>query len=194
MVFDPRGPYPPVMETKPTILAGVVGFVFSAIVLPLQTGCVAEGHTHTSASVHADVVLDDDDYVYYPEYEVYYSSRHRNYVYLDGRTWVRRPAPSGISVDVLLASPSVHVDFHDAPARHHDRVIRTYPRNWRPSGHNHGPRDNDRRRDRRNDRDDDRDHDRRDGRRSHYQGDPDYGLENPDRVMPRNFHFVAGVC
>jgi len=34
--------------------------------------------------------------------------------------WVSRPAPMGVSADVLLASPSVKMDFHDSPANHHE--------------------------------------------------------------------------
>jgi len=78
-----------------------------------------------------------DDYVYYPGYEVYYSSNRHNYVYRDGRNWVTRPAPPRVSVDVLLASPSVQMDFHDAPAQHHSTMIKSYPKNWRPTAPAH---------------------------------------------------------
>jgi hypothetical protein len=77
-------------------------------------------------------VVVQDDYVYYPAYEVYYSSRRHDYRYRDGSVWVTRPAPPRVSVNVLLASPSVRVDFHDAPERHHESVAHNYPRNWAP--------------------------------------------------------------
>ncbi len=66
--------------------------------------------------------LVQDDYVYYPGYQVYYSSNRRQYIYQDGRSWVSRPAPPRVSVDVLFASPSVRLDFHDSPAIHHARL------------------------------------------------------------------------
>ena len=75
-----------------------------------------------------------DDYVYYPAYQVYYSSYRRQYVYLDGHSWVSRPAPRRVSVDVLFASPSVKVNFHDAPANHHAATVRMYPKDWTPQG------------------------------------------------------------
>ena len=68
--------------------------------------------------VEAGVVV-QDDYVYYPGYQVYYSSNRRQYIYLEGRSWVSRPAPPRVSVDVLFASPSVRLDFHDSPSIHH---------------------------------------------------------------------------
>jgi hypothetical protein len=34
---------------------------------------------------------------------------------------------------VLLASPSVKMNFHDAPAQHHAAVIQQYPKNWKPA-------------------------------------------------------------
>jgi hypothetical protein len=78
------------------------------------------------------------DYVYYPGYQVYYSSTRRHYVYQDGRSWVTRPSPPRVSVDVLFASPSVRLDFHDAPSVHHSTVVRQYPQHWTPPGWNHG--------------------------------------------------------
>jgi hypothetical protein len=85
-----------------------------------------------------------DDYVYYPGYEVYYSSSRRQYTYRDGRSWVSRPAPPRVSVDVLFASPSVRLDFHDAPSVHHERVVRQYPKHWAPPGHGNKGNNHDR--------------------------------------------------
>jgi hypothetical protein len=45
---------------------------------------------------------------------------------------VARPAPRGVTVNVLLASPSVKMNFHDAPAQHHAAVVKQYPKNWKP--------------------------------------------------------------
>jgi uncharacterized protein YijF (DUF1287 family) len=81
-----------------------------------------------------------DNYVYYPNYGVYYNSSRHNYAYRDGNAWVSRPAPNGVSADVLLASPSVKMDFHDSPANHHAAMVQKYPRNWKSSDSNHGQR------------------------------------------------------
>ncbi len=101
--------------------------------------------------VESGVVV-QDDYVYYPGYQVYYSRNRRQYIYRDGRSWVSRPAPSRVSVDVLLASPSVRLDFHDSPAVHHATVVRHYPKHWAPPGwspnHGQGNRDDGRGNDR----------------------------------------------
>ena len=86
--------------------------------------------------VVAPAVVVQDDYVYYPDYGVYYNSGRHQYYYLRGDAWVWAPAPEGISVDVLLASPSVHMDWHDSPANHHKEMIQKYPRDWKPAdGH-----------------------------------------------------------
>jgi hypothetical protein len=82
-----------------------------------------------------------DDYVYYPGYEVYYSSSRHQYAYREGNAWVARSAPRGVSVNVLLASPSVRMNFHDSPANHHADVVRQYPRSWSPQGGNQGHKD-----------------------------------------------------
>ena len=123
-----------------------IGVVFGAALLGALTGCVGyvDGPRHArvyapapAVYVEAGVVV-QDDYVYYPGYQVYYSSNRRQYVYLEGRSWVSRPAPPRVSVDVLFASPSVRLDFHDAPAIHHATVVRQYPEHWAPPGSNHG--------------------------------------------------------
>ena len=124
-----------------------IGFVLGAALLGALTGCVGyvDGPHHArvytpapAVYVEAGVVV-QDDYVYYPGYQVYYSSNRRQYIYQDGRSWVTRPAPPRVSVDVLFASPSVRLDFHDAPAIHHATVVQQYPKHWSPpgSGHNH---------------------------------------------------------
>jgi len=98
------------------------------IVLPVPVVVVAP-----PVVVAAPPVVIEDDYVYYPSYGVYYNTSRHQYAYMDGGVWVSRPAPIGVSVDVLLASPSVQMDFHDSPARHHDMMLQKYPRNWRRS-------------------------------------------------------------
>ncbi len=110
------------------------GFVLGAVLLVMLTGCVGyvEG---PRAGVYAEpqVFVAQDDYVYYPNYECYYSVSRHQYAYREGNAWVARPAPRGVSVDVLQASPSVKMDFHDSPAQHHATVVKQYPKNWKPS-------------------------------------------------------------
>ena len=137
---------------KITKLAAI-RFAVGAAVLGAMTGCVGyvdgSGHATVYAPpppVYVDAgVAVQDDYVYYPGYQVYYSSSRRNYVYLEGRSWVTRPAPPRVSVDVLFRSPSVRLDFHDSPAAHHTTVVRQYPKHWAPPkaspSHGEGNRD-----------------------------------------------------
>jgi hypothetical protein len=74
-----------------------------------------------------------DDYVYYPSYGIYYNSHRREYASLQGGAWVSQAAPSGVAVDVLQASPSVRMNFHDSPANHHAAIARQYPKTWKPA-------------------------------------------------------------
>ena len=94
-------------------------------------------------------MAEPDDYVYYPDYEVYYSNTRRQYIYRDGRSWVSRPQPPRAWARDLPGSVSVHVDFHDAPERHHADIVKNYPKNWRPQP---PPRVEERRDDRKEDR------------------------------------------
>jgi len=118
-----------------------IGLVLSAALLGALTGCVgpvegprhARGYASSPVYVESGVVV-QDHYVYYPGYQVYYSGNRHQYVYQEGRSWVSRPAPPRVSVDVLFASPSVRLAFHDSPANHHATVVRQYPKNWKPAG------------------------------------------------------------
>ena len=133
-----------------------LSLVLSAALLTALTGCVGyvdgpRAGVYVAPPVVETGVVVEDDYVYYPNYEVYYSGSRHQYFYQDGGAWVSRPAPRGVSVNVLLASPSVRMNFHDSPANHHAEIARQYPKNWKPSGPNQGQNRKD---DQRNDRGD----------------------------------------
>ena len=126
--------------------AGVFGFILPAALLIPLTGCVGyveQLRGHYAYVAPAPVLIEQDDFVYYPRYGMYYGNRSHRYYYQDGRSWVARPSPRGVSVDVLFSSPSVALDFHDGPAAHHAQVVRSYPKHWTPQGGNHA-RNNDR--------------------------------------------------
>ena len=140
------------MNQKILRFVGCTSLVSGAALLAALTGCnksqpeiqyvaapaQAAAPTPTAVVQVQPTIVLQDDYIYYPAYEVYFSSSRHQYVYRDGNAWVTRAAPPRISVDVLFASPSVRLDFHDAPALHHEGIIRTYPRNWAPPGRGRG--------------------------------------------------------
>lgn len=141
-------------KAKLFLKSGKAGIVFSAVILGTLTGCVGyiDGPRAGVYVAHSVVVV-EDDYVYYPDYEIYYSSSRHQYAYMEGRAWVSRPAPRGVTVDVLFASPSVRMDFHDSPEHHHAEVVRQHPGHRAQPGSNQGRNDNrkDNPRDRRGD-------------------------------------------
>ena len=138
---------------KNFFLTNKVGLVLCGVLLGTLTGCVGyvDG-PRAGVYVAPPVVVVQDDYIYYPGYQVYYSGSRHEYAYREGRTWVSRPAPRGVSVDVLFASPSVRMDFHDSPANHHAAVVKQYPKNWAPPGSNQGRNNDDRKDNPRDDR------------------------------------------
>lgn len=145
--------------------ADKIGLIVVSTFLITLTGCMNERSTRYSgyhgnrSSGHMQVAVNfQDDYDYYPGYETYYSRNRREYVYRHNNRWVRQSEPSGVSLTVLLSSPSVRLDFHDSPERHHEQVTRSYPRNWTPPGQSRNDHDGDRddgdRRDRNDNRND----------------------------------------
>ena len=118
------------------------GSVFAGVLLlalTLSAGNVGAQSVVIPASPPAVVtpVVVSEDYVYYPNYGVYYNVHRRQFNYLRGNDWVSQPTPSGVSAQELFASPSVKMDFHDSPSKHHAQMLQKYPRNWKPSA----PRD-----------------------------------------------------
>jgi len=119
--------------------ADKIALALAAALVMTLTGCVGyAGGPRAGVEVESPAFAAQDDYVYYPNYEVYYSVSRHQYAYRDGNNWVSRPAPRGVSVDVLRASPAVKMNFHDSPANHHATVVKQYPKNWKPSGANQG--------------------------------------------------------
>lgn len=123
---------------------GSAGLLLGAALLVASTGCVRYAERPHARNVYVEpgpVFIEQDEYVYYPRYQMYYGNYSHHYYYQDGPAWVARPAPRGVSASVLFASPSVTLDFHDRPSAHHAEVIRSYPKNWKPSGANPGHRE-----------------------------------------------------
>ena len=154
--------------SRAILVAGPVGLL-------LLSGCETDSPrshrgyaSHSSVQIHGSVVI-MDDYDYYPAYETYYSRNRREYVYLDGGTWVRRSQPLGVSIELLLAAPSVRLDFRDAPEQHHATVVRTYPKTWQRSDsnrHDQKDRKDDRKQEKKKSKSDkDRDDDKHDNRK-----------------------------
>lgn len=143
--------------------ADLAGLTVGTALLAALTGCVVAPSSQPSGyrgrppvQVQAAVMF-QDDYIYYPGYETYYSSNRHEYVYREGSAWVRRPEPRGVTVNVLVAAPSVRLDFHDSPEQHHSSVVQSYPRNWAPPGQakSHDAKD-DRKEDKKDKKDDDK--------------------------------------
>src|ERR1022692_3929974 len=128
---------------------GKAGFGSCAVLLMTLTGCANNNANRPAQpSVYAEppalgsVFVVQDEYVYYPTYQVYYSNNRHQYAYREGNTWVARPAPPGVPVAVLRASPSVKMDFHDSPENHNADVVQKYPKNWSSPGSNQGQNTN----------------------------------------------------
>jgi len=117
---------------------GRIGLVLCTALLAALAGCIGtvDGPRSEGAFVQPSSVFGKGraraktEYVYYPGYQVYYNSRTRQFVYPEGRSWFSRPTPPQVPVEVLFASPSVKLDFHDHPSVHHSMVVRRYPKYW----------------------------------------------------------------
>jgi hypothetical protein len=122
---------------KARLLNKANGVAIAAVMFMTLTKGVetASGQVSVTVSTPPATVVVQNDYVYYPHYGVYYDRAHRVFCYPQGNSWVTAPAPVGVTAEVVLASPSVHMDFHDTPAHHHDVIIKKYPKDWKDDRH-----------------------------------------------------------
>jgi hypothetical protein len=97
---------------------------------PAMAAAPTTQESHAFTGISGDEI--GDDYVYYPTWEVYYSQARKEYVYFDGKVWVRTATPDPSWGATIAGAPSVPMTFHDAPARHHAEIVRLYPRTWQP--------------------------------------------------------------
>jgi hypothetical protein len=128
----------------PFFKTSTAGFVVCAGLVGALTGCVVHEDwpsARVDGPLPATVVV-QNDYVYYPNYGVYYNQSRSQYAYQENGAWVSRPSPRGVSVDMLRASPSVKMNFHDPPENHHATVVQQYPKTWKPSASKQGEKDN----------------------------------------------------
>jgi hypothetical protein len=129
---------------KDFVMAGKAGFVLGALLLATFNAPMtyADG-VQVGVTVEPNVVVAQDNYVYFPSYGVYYNNHRHEYAYQDHGAWVLRPAPQGVSAAIVQASPSVKMDFHDSPANHHASMVQKYPKTWTPNRPNEGPKGDD---------------------------------------------------
>ncbi|MGA2685177.1 MAG: hypothetical protein ABSF51_09000 [Verrucomicrobiota bacterium] len=137
------------MNSKKTFFTvDQAGCVLGTVLLLTLTGCVGyvEGPragVYVEPAVQVDAgFVGQDDYVYYPGYQMYYGSRSHQWYEREGSSWVAHPEPREVSADVLRSAASVKMDFHDSPANHHAAVVQKYPKNWAPSGSHQGQKPN----------------------------------------------------
>lgn len=102
----------------------------------LLAGCegfpqIGTGTSRPSAEQLQAALKWEDQYVYFPGYEIYYNRTQGYYVYWTNDGWVERfDLPAEVEPQELLASPFVEMPFHDSPGPHHAQVSRDYPLDW----------------------------------------------------------------
>lgn len=72
-----------------------------------------------------------DRYTYYPNQQVYYDNRSRQYTWQQDNRWLTQSRPPHGFYDNSRSSPSVRMNFNDEPSRHHHAVTQQYPRHWK---------------------------------------------------------------
>src|SRR5688572_30085700 len=97
--------YGPSMKTPYPQLTATIGLLTGTGLLLALVGCATGGsyrrggyRSGPETQVQATILF-EDDYDYYPGYEVYYSRNRHEYVYRDRDRWVRRAEPGGVTLN-----------------------------------------------------------------------------------------------
>jgi hypothetical protein len=144
------------INQKQIIKTNSAGFVLGALLLTaLANGAISANAqsiitvTPPSIVVTPPVVVAppvvQDEYIYYPAYGIYYNSGRHQYAYLNNGAWTTAATPYGVTADVLLTSPSVRMDWHDSPEKHHADMMQRYPKNWKSGNEHHDQKDDSKR-------------------------------------------------
>ena len=114
----------------------LVTLILKIVVFPLDVHLIDQTFVPVNSAPMpvAPIIVGPDNYVFYPNYGVYYNSSRHQYNYIRNKAWVSQPNPYGVSINTLQASPSVKMDFHDSPAMHDAEMVHKYPHNWAPPG------------------------------------------------------------
>jgi len=114
------------------IPVNLVGMIPLAVCGLMLAGCEAPRAyvlaVHPSAAQLQAVRGVQPDYVYYPDYEIYYSRNYQRYVYRDRDAWLIRGEAPALYADVLPAARFARMNFPDDPWRHHGEVTQLFPR------------------------------------------------------------------
>ncbi len=118
------------MGRIPVSFAGIIPLAACGLIL---TGCVEAPRAyvlavHPSAAQLQAVRRVQPDYVYYPDYEIYYSRNYQRYIYRDNDVWLIRAEAPVLYAAVLPTARFAPMSFHDDPRRHHDEIARIFPR------------------------------------------------------------------
>jgi hypothetical protein len=114
------GPMKPhVNKTKNVIIGGL-----GALTLLGLSGCATNGDPFSGLTrilsfpgyVNREVV--QNEYLYYPEYDLYYNRNSQQFLSVENNRWVTRNHPRNVSAERVFASRSVRIDGYSTPEQH----------------------------------------------------------------------------
>lgn len=107
------------------------------IALTGLSGCVTNGNPLTGLSglpeifdnqVYRDRAVVENEYLYYPEYDLYYDRDQREFLSVENDRWVTRNRPRNVSPDRVFTSRAVNLDGY-TPQQHRDAYQQNRYRN-----------------------------------------------------------------
>lgn len=102
----------------------------AALTSGLLAGCVGGGSPFRSLSDILGVRINEEprnfgsDYIFYPDYDVYYNRSSGEFVSFENGRWVARKSPRNTTTQRVFESRSINIDGFDSPAHHRSEMAR----------------------------------------------------------------------
>lgn len=115
----------------------------SALLLGLTAGCSVTGNPLGTIGQLLGARIDGparqagSEYLYYPQYDVYFNQNTNEFISVENGRWVSRDAPRHVSTAQVLRSRAVTMERYDSPAHHRSMMARQDSR-YRQQGRDWG--------------------------------------------------------
>ncbi len=80
-------------------------------------------HFGTSRTTSSSASSRPNNFVYYPEHEVYYNPGSSRYSWVEDGSWVTSQAPRDIPAQRVLASRAMSIDGYESPSQHYAEYV-----------------------------------------------------------------------
>lgn len=112
------------MKTNSILQPKRILYSLSAVAILGATSCTYNDRNLTdTVSDMGSSTLARQDYVYYPDHNVYYNRGADNFRTYEGNRWVTQTTPRNVTREAVLSTESVSIEKYGTPERHYTEYV-----------------------------------------------------------------------